>query len=303
MHLLPATTGGDATGATGAGESRPNSMEKSERLKMGLLSVPGITLTLFTLVIPMLWLFWLSFVNESGALSGENYARMLEPLYLLTFWTTFKVAALVTALAVLMGYPLSYMLAQLPPKASAICMVFVILPFWTSVLVRTYAWLVILQRKGIINTWLINSGILSEPLSLVNNLTGTMIGMTHVMVPCLVFPLYSAMKSIDPALMRAASNCGASPSKAFWQVFFPLTLPGLSSGVVLVFTLSLGYFITPALLGGGKVVMWAMQIESNISLYANWGSASALGVALVLVTFGILYLINRVMGVNPYESK
>jgi ABC-type spermidine/putrescine transport system permease subunit I len=204
---------------------------------------------------------------------------------------------------VLLGYPLAYLLSQLPQRAASICLIFVILPFWTSVLVRTYAWLVILQRRGIVNTWLLDAGLIEQPLALVNNLTGTMIGMTHVMLPCLVFPLYSAMKTIDPTYLRAAANCGASPMRAFWQVFFPMSLPGLSSGIVLVFTLCLGYYITPALLGGGKVVMWAMQIESSISLYSNWGAASALGVTLVLVTLGLLYLINRILGINPYGKQ
>jgi ABC-type spermidine/putrescine transport system permease subunit I len=135
-------------------------------------------------------------------------------------------------------------------------------------------------------------------------MTGTLIGMTHVMLPCLVFPLYAAMKSIDKAYLRAAANCGATPAQAFRQVFFPLTLPGLSAGVVLVFVLCLGYYITPALLGGGKVIMWAMQIDSSISMYSNWGAASALGVALVAVTLAILYLLNRVFRVEAlYGSK
>lgn len=277
-------------------------MGSRERLHLGLLVAPGLAVVGFTLLLPMLWLMGLSLVGADGQVSGENYARMLGPVYINTFLTTFKVSALVTLLAVVLGYPLAYLLSQLPKRAASVCMIFVILPFWTSVLVRTYAWLVILQRRGVINTWLVDSGLLHEPLTLVNNLTGTVIGMTHVMLPCLVFPLYSAMKTIDSGFLRAASSCGATPVQAFWQVFFPLSLPGLSAGVVLVFTLSLGYYITPALLGGGKVVMWAMQIESSISLYSNWGAASALGVALVVVTLGILFLLGRLFRINPYEK-
>jgi ABC-type spermidine/putrescine transport system permease subunit I len=159
------------------------------------------------------------------------------------------------------------------------------------VLVRTYAWLVILQRRGLINEWLQGLGLISEPLPLVHNMLGTVIGMVHVMLPFLILPLYASMKAIDPVLLRAAANCGASPATAFRQVFLPLSLPGLAAGVGLVFVLCLGFFVTPSLLGGGKVAMWAMQIADNISLYANWGAASALGVALLVVTAAILWLL------------
>ena len=172
-------------------------------------------------------------------------------------------------------------------------MIFVILPFWTSLLVRTYAWLVLLQRQGLINTWMIDLGIIDEPMRLVHNFTGTVIGMVHILLPFLVLPLFAAMKSIDRDYLKAAANLGASPTRAFWQVFFPLSLPGLFAGVVLVFVLCLGFYVTPALLGGGKTIMWAMRIETSVNLYANWGAASALGVVLLIVTLGLLYILNK----------
>jgi putative spermidine/putrescine transport system permease protein len=270
---------------------------RRESLTFLALCSPGLILVGLIIVLPIGWLFWLSFFDESGALSGANYARFFEQRsYIRTFITTFEVAFLVTVLTVLIGYPLSYMLSQIPRRAAAICMIFVILPFWTSVLVRTYAWLVILQRKGLVNTWLIDLGLIDRPLPLAHNFTGVIIGMTHILLPFMVLPLYGSMKSIDTDYLRAGMNLGASPTATFWQIFFPLSLPGLAAGIVMVFVLCLGFFVTPALMGGGKVIMWAMRMEQTTSLYANWGAGSALGVVLLAVTLGLLALFHRLIG-------
>ena len=146
------------------------------------------------------------------------------------------------------------------------------------------------QRRGIVNTLLVDSGLVHQPLPLVNNLTGTVIGMVHVMIPFLVLPLYASMRSIDGTYVRAAANLGASPVKAFWQVYLPLSLPGLIAGLVLTFILCLGFYITPAILGGGRVQLIAQRIETSVHLYPTWGPASALGVVLLLLTFVILVL-------------
>ena len=256
------------------------------------LSMPAFVLVMLVLIIPFAWLAWMSLYDASGSLSPENYARLFRPAYVGSFLTTFKVAAIVTLVCVLLGYPVAYLLAQLPERAAQILMIFIILPFWTSVLVRTYSWLVLLQRQGLINTWLINLGLISEPLPLVNNLTGTVIGMVHIMLPFLILPLYASMKTIDPILLRAASNCGASPAQAFRQVYLPLSLPGVATGVALIFVLCLGFYLTPALLGGGRVAMWSTQIADMVAKFANWGAASALSVVLLLVTGAILMIVN-----------
>ena len=269
-----------------------------ERRALAFLTLPGALLIFVVLILPIGWLFWLSFFGPSGEATLDNYARMLRPVYVRTFISTFQVAGLVTLVCVLLGYPVAYLLSQLPDRVAGILMIFVILPFWTSVLVRTYAWLVLLQRTGLINTWLTDAGIITEPLPLVHNLLGTVIGMVHVMLPFLILPLYASMKAIDPVYMRAAANCGASPSQAFRQVFLPMSLPGLAAGVGLVFVLCLGFFVTPALLGGGRVAMWAMQIANNISVYGNWGAASALGVVLLVVTAIILFVFKRLFKVE-----
>ncbi len=264
-----------------------------ERRALASLTLPGAALIFVVLILPIGWLFWQSFFGAAGQPKLENYVRMLKPVYVRTFVTTFEVSGLVTLACVLLGYPVAYLLAQLPERLAGLLMIFVILPFWTSVLVRTYAWLVLLQRTGIINTWLVDAGLISEPLPLVHNMLGVVIGMVHVMLPFLILPLYASMRAIDPVYMRAAANCGATPAQAFRQVFLPLSLPGLAAGVGLVFVLCLGFYVTPALLGGGRVSMWAMQIADNISVYGNWGAASSLGVVLLIVTGIILYAFKR----------
>jgi putative spermidine/putrescine transport system permease protein/spermidine/putrescine transport system permease protein len=191
------------------------------------------------------------------------------------------------------GYPLAYFLALLPARWSGIFMLAVLLPFWTSLLVRTYAWLVLLQRKGILNDFGQYIGLWDSPIKLVHNMTGTLIGMAHIMLPFLVLPLYGAMKKIDQNMMYAASNLGASPVKAFWQVYFPLSLPGMVAGSLIVFVLCLGFYVTPAVLGGGRVIMVATQITAILENQFDWGSASALGVVLLFATVVVLYLAAR----------
>jgi len=216
--------------------------------------------------------------------------------YYRIFITTFQVSLLSTGLCILIGYPFSYFLSQLPSRLASLCLITVLLPFWTSLLVRTYAWLVLLQRKGLVNDWAIQLGLWEEPIKLVHNMTGTLIGMVHIMLPFLVLPLYNSMKAIDRSYLNAASNLGASPVRIFWTVFFPLSTPGLFAGALIVFVLCLGFFVTPAVLGGGKVIMVSMKIASNIELFVNWGAASALGVILLLLTMLILWFAGRFLG-------
>jgi putative spermidine/putrescine transport system permease protein len=263
------------------------------------LSAPSLLIVLIVAVVPVLWLSSLSFVSAEGAFSLENYERIFSSsLYRNTFVVTLQISVSVTFACVLLGYPLCYWLAHQPPKRAGILMVFVLVPFWTSVLVRTYAWLVLLQRNGVINDTLITIGLIDEPLRLANNLTGSIIGMIHIMLPFLVLPLYATMRSIDGDLVRAAVGLGSSPRSAFWRVYLPMSLPGLFAGTVLVFILSLGFYVTPALLGGGRVQMLAQRIESTITVYSNWGAASALGVVLLIIAVLVLWLMNRVFGLD-----
>lgn len=258
------------------------------------LSFPALLLVSIVVLVPTLWLFSLSVLDDQGNFSLINYQRMLEQSsYTTVFRTTFSLSLVVTVTAIIIGYPLAYLLSQLSRRMAGLLLLCVLLPFWTSLLVRTYAWLVLLQRKGLINTALINAGIIDQPLPLAHNFTAASIGMVHIMVPFLVLPLYASMRAIDRSYMRAAANLGASPVRAFWSVFFPLSVPGLLVGTALVFVLCLGFFVTPALLGGGKVIMIAMRIDMNLRLYNSWGAASALGVVLVVLTAAILLLMLR----------
>ena len=267
-----------------------------ERLALLCLAAPALILVTIVMLLPIGWLFALSFFSDNGTLTLEHYRRMIEqPSYYRTFLMTFQVSALTTVICIVIGYPLAYLLSQMPQRAANLCMILVLLPFWTSLLVRTYAWLVLLQRQGLINTWGIKLGLWDQPLALVNNLTGTLVGMVHIMLPFLVLPLYVSLRAIDRDLLKAAANLGASPVRAFWQVFFPLSIPGLAAGSVIVFILCLGFYVTPAVLGGGKVIMVSNRIANDIELFFNWGAASALGVVLLVATFAILWLASRVL--------
>lgn len=267
-----------------------------ERVLLLGLSLPALLLVTVTMLVPVAWLLGLSFVGDDGRFTLEHYRRMVEqPAYARIFATTFKVSALTTLICIAAGYPLAYVLAQLPRRAAQWCLLAVLLPFWTSLLVRTYAWLVLLQRKGLINTWGQQLGWWDEPLALVHNLTGTLIGMVHIMLPFLVLPLLGAMRAIDGDLLKAAANLGAGPARAFFGVFLPLSLPGLAAGTVIVFILCLGFYVTPAVLGGGKVIMVSNQIASDIELFFNWGAASAGGVVLLVLTLALMGLATRLL--------
>lgn len=277
--------------------------ERLERLKLFGLASPAILLILVILVIPVGWLFYVSFIGADGSFSLENYERMLKrKSYARIFWTTFEVSFLTTGLCILIGYPLAYFISQMPGRLANLCLIAVLLPFWTSLLVRTYAWLVLLQKRGLVNEWAISLGLWDEPIKIVHNMTGNLIGMVHIMLPFLILPVYGAMRAINQDYMKAAANLGASPRRAFWTVFFPLTLPGLFAGSLMVFILCLGFFVTPAVLGGGKVIMVSMKIVSNIELFVNWGAASALGVVLLVSTMIILWIASRFLNLEQMTA-
>ena len=270
------------------------SAERRETITILALSLPAIIAVCVIIVIPVGWLFSLSFLDSSGQLSLVNYQKMIEyKSYMRVFRTTFNVSFLTTFLCILVGYPLAYFLSQVSKKYVGLMMLTVLLPFWTSLLVRTYAWLVMLQRNGLINNFAIDLGIWDTPIKLAHNLNGTLIGMVHIMLPFLVLPLYAAMRRIDRQALQAASNLGATPVQAFWQIFVPLSLPGVVAGSLIVFVLCLGFYVTPAVLGGGKVILVSMQITAILEDQFNWGAASALGVVLLVATFIVLLVASR----------
>jgi ABC-type spermidine/putrescine transport system permease subunit I len=235
---------------------------------------------------------------EGGTL--EWYEKALgQGLYLQVFWNTFEIAVFVTVLCLLLGYPLGYLIATTTPFWTTVGFVFVLLPLWTSVLVRTYAWMVLLGRNGVFNRMLMEGRLIDDPLPLLHNLTGVLIGMVHVLLPYMVLPVYGAVKRLDPALIAAAEGLGASSWRIFWRVTLPLTLNGIFAGGVIVFVLSLGFFITPALLGGGRVMMIAVLIEQQVRETLNWPFAAALSAVLLATTLAAYAMAQRYMRPVP----
>lgn len=221
-----------------------------------------------------------------------------QSLYLQVLGRTLAVSLTVTVLALVMGFPVAYLVANAPRRVAGLLMILVLLPFWTSLLVRSAAWIVLLQDQGIVNGVLEASGIISRPLHLIFNRTGVIVAMTHVLLPFMILPMVATMKAIPPAYMRAALSLGAHPALAFVRVYLPQTLPGVAAGVLLVFIMALGYYVTPALVGGANDQMLAYFIAFYTTSSANWGLAAALGVLLLGAT-AILYLVyGRLVGLG-----
>ena len=246
-----------------------------------VLVLPALALFGLFFAFPVVRLLSLGF--EGGSLAW--YAEALtHPLYVQVFLLTFKIAAAVTAGCLLLGYPVAYLLATTTQRWRAVGFLFILFPLWTSVLVRTYAWMVLLGRNGVVNKVLLAAGLIDQPLALMYNFTGVLIGMVHVLLPYMVLPLYGALRRVDPNLVQAAEGLGAPHWRVFLRVHLPLTLNGIAAGSILVFVLSLGFFITPALLGGGRVVMIAVLIQQQVGELLDWNFAAALSGLLLFAT-------------------
>jgi putative spermidine/putrescine transport system permease protein/spermidine/putrescine transport system permease protein len=249
---------------------------------------------------PMVDFFKLSFFDENGFTFKYISYVFSTDIYLKVLWLTLKIAFLVTVFSLIFAYPLAYMLVSTKSKIwKKVIFSAVLIPFWISLLVRTFAWTILLRKNGVINTFLLELGIINQPLELIYNTTGVVIAMTHILLPYMVLSLYSVMAGIDQRLLQAAQGMGARPWKAFIQVFFPLSMPGLLSGSLLVFVMGIGYFITPALLGGTNTTMISMLIESNINTTLNWHLASALALVLFVTTLILLFVALLLTGKNP----
>jgi putative spermidine/putrescine transport system permease protein len=200
----------------------------------------------------------------------------------------------------MLGYPIAWLMANLPARSANLLMILVLLPFWTSLLVRTSAWKVLLQQQGVINDLLVWIGIVADDnrLQLIQNATGTTIAMTHILLPFMVLPLYSVMKTIPPTYLRAAKSLGATNWTAFWRVYFPQSLPGIGAGSILVFILAIGYYITPELVGGTQGVFISNRIAYHISSSLNWGLAAALGSILLVLVLVLYWLYDRLVGID-----
>ncbi|RQS61266.1 ABC transporter permease [Burkholderia sp. Bp8963] len=259
------------------------------------LLVPAMLLLAIFFLLPVLSLLLRSVLEPAPGL--QNYVQLLgSTTYLRVFGNTFLVATVVTVVTVAIGFPTAWLLAIAPRKLSSILFSILLLSMWTNLLARTFAWMVLLQATGPINRMLMAIGIINEPLALVNNLVGVTIGMTYIMLPFLVMPLHATLRSIDPSTLRAAAVCGASRWQAFWRILVPLAMPGIASGALMVFVMALGYFVTPALLGGAQYMMLAELIAQLVQQLLNWGLAGAAALVLLAVTLSLYGLQLRFTG-------
>jgi len=236
-------------------------------------------------------------VNGPQGLTLEHYARFLStPVYAYVLYKTVRTATAVTFVTLILAYPLSYLMSCVGRRTARVLTIAVVLPFFTSVMVRTFAWIVILGRRGFVNEYLGRLGVIDVPLSLLYNPSAVLLGMTYVMLPYMILTLHSVMRGIDRNLLRAAQNLGAGSVETFWRVVLPLTLPGIMSGSLLVFLLSLGFFITPALMGGPADLLVATVVQREIELTMNWGFGCAMAMTLLAITLLGFVLYYRLAG-------
>ncbi len=235
--------------------------------------------------------------NDAGDITAKPRQ---ESIYLRLFWRTLWISALITVLCLILAYPVAYLLSVLPARSSNLLIILVLLPFWTSLLVRTTAWIALLQQEGVINDVLVFVGIVADDnrLGMIHNRTGTIIAMTHILLPFMILPLYSVMKTIPPSYMRAALSLGANPLTAFVRVYMPNTVAGVGAGSILVFILAIGYYITPALVGGTSGTLISNEIARHMSVSLNWGLAAALGALLLGLVLALYLLYDRIVGID-----
>jgi len=256
--------------------------ERADRRRYLIVLAGPITVLLVLFVYPVLGL--LSYSDSQGS-AVSNIGNVLgEPLYLTVFWITVRMAIYTTLICVAFGYPLAYVAINLRPKLQSIVIALVVLPFFVSLIVRTYAWMVLLGRRGLVNRGLEALSLGSESTQLLYTQTGALIGMSYALLPFVVLTCYSVMRSIDQRYVQAAYSLGASPRQVFLRVFLPLSMPGVLGGTILVFIMSLGFFITPRLMGGPSDLMVAMLIEHEVEMTLNWPLAAALSLFLLVIT-------------------
>ncbi|GGB46362.1 hypothetical protein GCM10011316_18100 [Roseibium aquae] len=244
--------------------------------------------------------YFLSAADAQLTPDGLEMKPENQQIYLFLFYRTLLLSIVITLSCLLLGYPIAYLLAALPLRYSNLLLILVLLPFWTSLLVRTSAWKVLLQQQGVINDVLVWIGLITDAgrLVMINNATGTIIAMTHILLPFMILPLYSVMKTISPTYVRAAKSLGATDWTAFWRVYFPQSVPGIGAGAILVFILAIGYYITPELVGGTSGIFISNRIAFHISSSLNWGLAAALGTLLLVAVLLLFMAYDRIVGID-----
>lgn len=272
-------------------ETLPNirSIGGGRRTASFLLLVPLTLVIGLAFDLPLLMTALWSITDfKTGSLTPEYYQAFFgKPLYLAVVWRTVEIVFAVSCVCALIGYPLSYWMTTLSPRGQKISLVIIVMSFWVSILVRTYAWIVILGNAGLANRSLQYLGLTDRPVQFLYGEVGVCIGMVNVLLPFLLLPLYAAMLQIDPRLRQIALTMGATSTQFFWRVFFPMTLPALAATFILVFILSLGFYITPAILGGGKVPMIANMLDMLINQFPHWSLAAAISCVMLALTLGL----------------
>lgn len=266
-------------------------------LPLPALLIPGFALLTVFFLYPLSRMLLRSVFDPAP--TARHYLRLLEqPAYLRVLLTTFEISAGVTIVALLLGYPLAYLLSQMRPRRAGIVMIAVVVPYFTSVLVRTYAWMVLLGSQGILYQALLALGVIDHPLAILYSRTAVILGMTYILLPYMILALYSVMRGIEVPLVDAAESLGATRTGAFWHVFVPLSRPGIAAGCLIVFILSIGFFITPALMGSQEDSMISMVIEAQVETYFDWGFASALSTVLLVCTLTLFAIYQKFIGLD-----
>jgi len=267
------------------------------RLGAAALLAPGVLIAVFAFLVPLARLIGLSFSAPSGPL--EAYAQLLgDDIYARVFVNTFVIAIVVTVVALVIAFPVAFALTRLSRTWRGIVFACVLLPLWISVLVRTFSWMLLLERNGPINRFVVASGLAGEPLALLFNHTAVLIGMIHVLLPYAVLPIYAALLRIDPGLLRASEGLGASAVTTFLRVLLPLSLRGVATAATFTFLLALGFFVTPALLGGASSLTLSMLIDSFVSERLNWPLAAAASVILLAAALAVVAIAGRFISVG-----
>ena len=279
---------------TAAAEDRPRPRLRGLAAnRWSLLVLPAVGFLVVFFLAPLVLMSIRSVTDPVGA-GLSNYERFFtQEAYLHVLTNTFWIAFVSTVTCLVVGYPFAYLMTVVPGRVAGLLLIAVLLPFWSSLLVRTFAWQVILRDTGIINTFLIHLGLISEPMTLIRTTGGVILGMSHILLPFMVLPIYAVMRRIDPEYGRAAANLGAPPVSAFLRIFLPLSLPGVVAGSLLVFVLALGFYITPALLGGLRDQMISQVIVQQVQQRLDWGFGTAMSVLLMVITLVILFIASR----------
>ncbi len=284
-------------------------MEKKRKARSGVLAVlPLYVFTLAFVAGPLVYMLVLSFMTRAETwgvvpeFTLQNYRDIFQPVYLATFWESLKLAAVSTVLVIAIGYPFGYFMAKLTAKWKKRTMMLLMIPFWTSSLLRLYGWIIIFRAGGVLDSILSSLHITEEPLKLLYTYPAVVVGMVYALVPFMIFSVYSSAEKLDFSLVEAARDLGATPFQAFCTVSLKLTLPGLLSGVILTFVPSMGLFFIADILGGNKVVLVGNLIQEQLMKAHNWPFAAALSVALLLLTTLLLFLYRRLSGVKELEG-